>query len=167
MDAMSRYEERLQHHVKALPASVRDAALATRLLFHAARRLEERIDELLRPHGLEMREYLLLAILKAQRAEAMRPSELSVSLDAPRPKVTRLLDGLEQRGLLRRRLAAQDRRGLDVELTAAGTQLLAEVAPLMHRGYKEWWSSIGPEGLDGMVGSLRQVNAALGEGNAA
>jgi MarR family transcriptional repressor of emrRAB len=164
---MSGYEDRLQRHVKALPASVRDAALATRLLFHAARRLEARIDDMLRPHGLEMREYLLLAILKSERAEAMRPSALSVSLDAPRPKITRLLDGLEQRGLLRRKLAAQDRRGLDVELTAAGTKLLAEVAPLMHRGYKDWWSALGQEGLAGVIAGLRQVNATLGEDEAA
>jgi MarR family transcriptional repressor of emrRAB len=166
MDARPGYEERLQRHVKALPAPVRKAALATRLLFHAARRLEQRIDELLRPHGLEMREYLLLAILQSQHAEAMRPSELSLSLDAPRPKVTRLLDGLERRGLLRRKLAAADRRGLDVELTAAGTRLLAQVAPLMHQGYREWWSCLGPAGLDGMVDALRQVNAGLGEGDA-
>lgn len=163
---MPGYEERLQHHVKALPAPVRKAALATRLLFHAARRLEVRIDLLLRPYGLEMREYLLLAILKAQHAEAMRPSELSLSLDAPRPKVTRLLDGLERRGLLRRKLTAADRRGLDIELTAAGARLLAEVAPLIHQGYKDWWSSLGSAGLDGVVDGLRQVNAALADGDA-
>ncbi len=167
MDDTPDFEQRLQQHVKALPAAVRKPALATRLLFHAARRLEEHIDELLRPHGLEMREYLLLAILKSQRQEAMRPSALGRSLDASRPKVTRLLDGLEQRGLLRRKLTAQDRRGLDVELTAAGVQLLAQLTPLMHRGYRDWWSCLETGGLDGIVDGLSQFNAALGEGTAA
>lgn len=167
MTLPSGYEQRLQSHVKALPAPVRKAALATRLLFHATRLLEQRADELLRPHGLEMREYLLLAILKSQEAEAMRPSQLSLSLDCPRPKVTRLLDGLEQRGLLRRKLAASDRRGLDVELTAAGTRLLAKVAPLMHQAYGDWWSGIAPGALADVVDSLRHVNAALGKDEAA
>jgi DNA-binding MarR family transcriptional regulator len=43
---------------------------------------------------------------------------------------TRLVNRLEERGLLTRVLCADDRRGIYTELTASGEKLLAEARPL-------------------------------------
>lgn len=103
--------------------------------------LEQR-ERALAPHALHMKEYLALNLLADSVHEPLRPSSLSVSLDATRTQVTRLLDGLEQRGLVVRSADAQDRRSLQLRLTPSSA-LLAPLLPLVQAVYAQIWSSIG------------------------
>ena len=93
--------------------------------------------------------------------EPLRPSSLSVSLDATRTQVTRLLDGLEQRGLVVRSADAQDRRSLQLRLTPEGSALLALAMPLVQAVYVQIWSSIGDAGTHAMQQQLRLVHDRL------
>src|SRR5262245_48302391 len=140
------FDQRIERFLKGAPPSLVNPARATRLLFHAAHRLEARMNHVLEPYGLVLAEYVALAIMSAKGDGPVRPSQLSVSLDATRTQVTRLLDGLEQRGLLQRNPSAQDRRGFDVVPTAAGAKLLAKAAPAVHQAYREVWSAFDAAG---------------------
>ena len=93
--------------------------------------------------------------------EPLRPSSLSVSLDATRTQVTRLLDGMEQRGLLVRSADAQDRRSLQLLLTPDGAALLARAMPVVQAVYLEIWSSIGEAATHQMQQQLRRVHDRL------
>jgi MarR family transcriptional regulator, transcriptional regulator for hemolysin len=63
-------------------------------------------------------------ILTALRGEQWRTQlELARSLGIEGPKLTRHLDGMERAGLVQRRRDPNDRRAVQVELTAAGAEL--------------------------------------------
>ena len=154
-------DSRLERILAGKPKQLLDAVAASRLLLHSAVLLEQRVNEALAPHALHMKEYLALNLLADSVHEPLRPSSLSVSLDATRTQVTRLLDGLEQRGLVVRSADAQDRRSLQLRLTPEGSALLALAMPLVQAVYVQIWSSIGDAGTHAMQQQLRLVHDRL------
>lgn len=76
------------------------------------------------PLGLRPVQAVALALLGQ---EASYPKELAHLLDAPPSVVSVLLADLEQRKLLRRQVDPEDRRRVQLELTAAGHRKLREV----------------------------------------
>ncbi len=154
-------ESRLERILAGKPRQVMDAVAASRLLLHAAVLLEQRVNEALAPHTLLMKEYLALNLLADSVHEPLSPSALSVSLNATRTQVTRLLDGLEQRGLVVRTADAQDRRSLQLQLTSAGVDVLAKAMPVVHAVHQQVWSAIGESATHEMPGKLRKVRQQL------
>ena len=154
-------DSRLERILADKPAAHRDAVAASRVLLHTATLLERRVDEALAPLDMHMREYLALHLLADSVHEALRPSDLSVSLDATRTQITRLLDGLEKKGLLVRSQAELDRRSLQLTLTDRGAALLARSMPLVQAVYLKAWSSIGDTATAQMQKRLRSVHQGL------
>lgn len=154
-------DSRLERILAGKPARHRDAVAASRLLLHTATLLERRVDETLAPFALHMREYLALHLLSDSVHEPLRPSDLGVSLDATRTQVTRLLDGLEKKGLLVRTQDAQDRRSLQLALTPAGTQLLQRCVPVVQQVYLQAWACLGEQATRLLQQQLRQVHSGL------
>jgi len=76
---------------------------------------------------------------------------------------TRLVNRLEDRGLLTRILCADDRRGIYTELTAAGSTLLDEARPTHHQVLEEALRSAAdvPE-LAPLVDALDRLPALAG-----
>ncbi|WP_051710686.1 MarR family winged helix-turn-helix transcriptional regulator [Andreprevotia chitinilytica] len=157
-----RFEQRLDRYLTHYPAAPREVIRASRLMFRGAHLLQARIEAALAPFELEMRHYLALAIITTDEDEAITPSDLSTSLDATRTQITRLLDGLEKRGLVERRLSQTDRRSLDLTLTAAGSALLKAATPVVHDAYREAWSALEADVLQNTLNGLSCLNAALG-----
>jgi DNA-binding MarR family transcriptional regulator len=78
--------------------------------------------------GLSRAEYLVLrGVARGRfggRGEPVRAAKLSEMLEVSRPAVTRVLNGLESRGLITRSIDRDDRRSINVELTEAGRKAL-------------------------------------------
>ncbi|MBV2363799.1 MarR family winged helix-turn-helix transcriptional regulator [Streptomonospora nanhaiensis] len=92
--------------------------------------IETRVERALQDgHGISTREYSVLVALSARDEGKMRMSELSEVVVLSQSATTRLVNRLEGRGLLERRLCADDRRGIYTALTEAGRRLLAEARP--------------------------------------
>ncbi len=70
--------------------------------------------------GLDLSFTQYLIIKKAQQLGAMSATELARAVELDGGAMTRQLDQLERKGLLRRSPHAQDRRALRIELTEAG-----------------------------------------------
>jgi DNA-binding MarR family transcriptional regulator len=86
----------------------------------------------LKGHDLTPAQYNALRILRGAEPDAaasggLTCSEIGERLVSPGPDVTRLLDRLEQRGLVARQRDAGDRRVVRARITAAGLALLAEL----------------------------------------
>lgn len=98
------------------------AFLLTQLGTHAAQAFAERIATLdLTPPQT--------GLLRAIAQEPGRSQQaLADQLDTPPTRLVALVDGLEQRGLVERRRNSRDRRLYAVHLTAAGDELMADVA---------------------------------------
>ena len=143
------------------PQVLKDCAAASRELMHAAALLELRLDGVLAPCGLSMREYVAMRLLADSVHEPLRPTSLVVALNATRTQVTRLLDALEAKGLVSRAMHAQDRRGLLITLTPAGSDLLAQAVPLVQATYKDAWAPLGEGALHTLAAQLTQVHEHL------
>ncbi len=59
----------------------------------------------------------------------VRPTELSLNQRVSRNTISALLNGLEERGLIERRLDPEDRRAFRIRLTDRGRQIVTEHAP--------------------------------------
>jgi MarR family transcriptional repressor of emrRAB len=155
------FESRLDRLLAGRPADLAAAVTASRMVFRVAHLLEARIDATLAPLGVTMREYLALVLIADDAVEPLRPSDLSATLDATRTQVTRLLDGLERKGLVKRLPHVEDRRSLQLAHTDAGRELLRRAAPSVHAAYRTGWGVAGLEDTRKALAVLRQVHDAL------
>jgi DNA-binding MarR family transcriptional regulator len=80
-------------------------------------------------HGLSVVEFTVLDALSRQDGFHMRMSQLARAAALSSSAATRLVNRLEDRGLLARYLCQDDRRGIYSELTPAGRALLGEARP--------------------------------------
>lgn len=155
------FERRIDRFCAEHPEAPRDLILASRLLLRSARLLRHHIERALAPHELDLSQYLVISMLAIDAGEPTIPSELGMTIDATRTQMTRLIDGLEARGLVRRKTSEQDRRSLELRLTPAAHALLARAAPAVHAAYGEAWAPIGKEGLADATRDLTQLHQHL------
>jgi len=85
-------------------------------------------DEYFAGYGLTPQQYNLLRLLRAAAPEPVTTLRLASRLVSRAPDITRMLDRLEERGLIRRDRPADDRRVVRVSLTDDGRTLLARMA---------------------------------------
>jgi DNA-binding MarR family transcriptional regulator len=90
--------------------------------------IEDVLERVLqREHGLSVSEYGVLEVLSRHDAGAgryLRMSQLARAVVLSRSATTRLVGRLERRGLVRRHLTADDRRGVCTEVTEEGRSAL-------------------------------------------
>jgi DNA-binding MarR family transcriptional regulator len=85
---------------------------------------------LTREAGLSVVEYTVLDALNRQHGWHMRMQQLARASALSPSATTRLVNRLEQRGLLTRVDCLDDRRGIYTELTGAGHELLDRARPV-------------------------------------
>jgi len=154
-------QSRLDRLLAGRPPELAETVAATRMVFRVAHLLERHIDAALAPHGIEMREYLALILIADDAVEPLRPSDLGTTLDATRTQVTRLLDGLECKGLAQRSPNAQDRRSLQLALTPAAKALLKRAVPVVHAAYEASWREVSSTERARTLKTLRRVHGTL------
>src|SRR5689334_4471368 len=106
------------------------------LATHSAitRELEAR---LMGAHGLTLSDYDVLVQLARAPERKLRNIELAKAVVLTRSGVTRLVDGLERDGLVRRASCASDKRGSFVALTPEGARRLREAVSTHVEGVRE------------------------------
>jgi DNA-binding MarR family transcriptional regulator len=92
-------------------------------------------------HDLSLTQLRVLAILRDRRAQM---SELADYLGLDKSTISGLVDRAEKRGLLRRAANPLDGRGVDVFLTAAGSELAARGADQIARSLSPLTSALTP-----------------------
>jgi DNA-binding MarR family transcriptional regulator len=85
-------------------------------------------DELFSRHDLTPQQYNVLRLLRAQHPDTIPTLTLADRLVSRAPDITRMLDKLEQRGLIVRQRPADNRRVVRIAISAAGLALLAALA---------------------------------------
>src|SRR5689334_1293308 len=93
--------------------------------------------ELAAGFDLSVVEFTVLDALSRQDGWHLRMSQLARAAALSSSATTRLVNRLEDRGLLTRILCADDRRGIYTELTAAGSTLLDRARPTHDRVLEE------------------------------
>ena len=92
--------------------------------------------ELREAHDLSLLEYEVLLVLSEAPEGRMRMTELAATVLLSQSGLTRLVDRLVQEGSVERRRCAEDRRGLNAELTVAGRARLDAARPTHRRGIR-------------------------------
>lgn len=86
-------------------------------------------SELATQHGITLSDYEVLLFLASTAERRMRMSELADSVLISQSGITRLVDRLTRRGLVRRERCSADRRGLFAVLTDDGLAKLRQASP--------------------------------------
>lgn len=131
-----------------------------RLFLKLHRRFQELNREEFRPYDLSTPQY---AILFHASVEGVPLSQICHEMLADNSNLTRLVDRLEARGLVRRAADPHDRRVTLVQLTPQGKALIDELRP-RHRAYVERrMSHLSPEQLAAMYEAMKTLYEALAD----
>lgn len=114
-------------------------------------------DELFGRHDLTAQQYNALRLLKAARPRRLPTLVLAARLVSRAPDVTRLLDKLDDRGLIDRERPAANRRLVEIGITAAGLGLLDELAAEVRACHARQLGHLTAAELKSLVGLLRKV----------
>lgn len=137
------------HAKNALRAWIQLTKCAKRIEAHVNRRFAE-------AHGTSLARFDVLANLERCAGHAASTTELSRLLLASQGNITRLLDRMQDDGLVRRRPSPRDGRVSEVQMTRAGEALFARLA----RDHEAWTDDLfGP--LDN--GELKRLTGLLGK----
>lgn len=107
--------------------------------------------------GLTPQQYNVLRLLRAELPGGLSTSTLGQRLLSRAPDTTRMLDRLEQRGLIDRHRPADNRRVVRVTITDAGTALLGELATPLAECHAAQLGHLGRAELTRLVELLRMA----------
>ena len=122
------------------------------LVYDVARLIRVRSDQRARASGMTRAQWIILIWVK--RTPGITQNELASLVEVEPITVARLIDRLEGRGLIERRLDPKDRRVRRLHLTPASEPMMAEIEQ-----YKAELDAQITEGLDEMT--LQRVHEAL------
>jgi DNA-binding MarR family transcriptional regulator len=111
-------------------------------------------EELFGRYDLTPQQYNALRLLRAARSEGLPTLSLADRLVSRAPDITRLLDKLETRGLVRRHRPADNRRVVRVVLTEVGAALLAELAAPLRACHARQLGHLSEEELHRLIDLL-------------
>ena len=116
--------------------------------------LEHSTAEALKPHGLTPTQYNALRILRGAGDEGLCRNEVRDRLVARVPDATRLLDRLEEMGLVRRAREGDDRRFVRSRITPVGLELLGRLDHAVTELHHRQLGHLGAERLRNLIALL-------------
>jgi DNA-binding MarR family transcriptional regulator len=111
----------------------------------------------LKGYDLTPAQYNTLRILRGAGPDALTCGEIGERLVSPGPDVTRLLDRLEQGGLVTRLRDAEDRRVVRARITEKGIDLLDRLDEPVGEMLARLLGNLGPAKLKSLVALLEQA----------
>jgi DNA-binding MarR family transcriptional regulator len=118
-------------------------------------RLRALEDELFSRYDLTPQQYNVLRLLKAEQPRALPTLGLANRLVSRAPDITRMLDKLEQRGLIVRDRPADDRRTVRVNITETGVRLIAAMAEPLRECHERQLGHLSSSDLKHLASLLR------------
>ena len=112
--------------------------------------------------NLTNNQYNVLRILRGSHPARLACSEIAERMIARDPDVTRLVDRLSKRGLVSRARGKQDRRVVEVGITATGRELLKTLDPHINRMPQAVLGHLGAAKLRQLRDLLEDVIASRG-----
>ena len=161
------YSQSVLNAVDDLTAQATQLSQMTRELSRCCQTKEEQIFGRFNLSSAEGRVLLVIADLGSST-----PSAVAERLGLGRSRLTPLVDGLVEQGLLTRTESAADRRVRTLELTPAGRTAAREVTSYQTLFHEELLRRFSPEErrhmlntLDQLHGAIEELRAKLGDAN--
>ena len=121
-------------------------------LMDVARMLRTYADQRARQFGISRAQWVVL--MRLDRSEGLKQSELAEILDLQPISLTRLLDRLSDSGLIERRADPNDRRANRLYLTPAARPLLKQLAALGDEMMETVLQNVSPAVQEQLLGDL-------------
>ncbi len=154
--------DRLLAELKQTKPFSRRSAEAFLSVLRTAAILEHQQGEVLKADGLTTTQYNVLRILRGAGEEGLCGREIGERLVSPVPDVSRLLDRMEDAGLVRRLRDAADRRHVTARITRKGLELVARVTPRLEAVEHARFRRVDAGRLEALISALEDVRAAGG-----
>lgn len=119
------------------------------------------VTEEFRKRGQDVTPEESVVLARLWQQDGRRPAELADTTVRDRTTVTRLLDRLEDKGLIRRQVDEEDRRSFRTWLTPAGRGLKDEIVPVVRHLLEIMTEEVTAEELELTVGTLRRIQETL------
>jgi len=100
-------------------------------LLRTADMVRRRLADVVEPRGLTLQQYNVLRILRGSRTEGLPTLDIASRMIEQTPGITRLLDRLEAKGLVRRERCPHDRRQVLCFVTRTGLERLRSLDPVV------------------------------------
>lgn len=133
---------------------------AVTALLGASDRLERRFTAIVRPHGVTLQQYNVLRILRGAEPDGLPTMEVRARMLEKAPGITRLMDRLEAKSLVRRQTVGSDRRAVSCRITREGKDLLRRLDRPMDRADREVFAGISERRLRSLCRMLDEVAPA-------
>ncbi len=116
---------------------------------------------LLKDAGISPPQYNVLRILRGAGEAGLPCGEVAARMVTRDPDVTRLLDRLEQRGLISRGRGAEDRRVVSTRITTEGLVILSGLDPAMQDLHRRQLGVLSTEEQTVLLAQLTRIREAL------
>src|SRR2546429_47541 len=135
-----------------------DAYHVTGRISRIAARLAQRQDEIFARYGLNRGDVgVLSALVMARPPHTLSPTQLFRGLMLSSAGMTKRLDRLESRGLVKRRPDPKDRRGVTIQLSESGRRLVAKAVAENTKTEAEILKGLSPKERRFLADSLRAL----------
>ena len=119
--------------------------------------MEASLNAILREEGLTFFEALMLAAIFFEKKGGIKPSDLAETFQTTRGNVSHCVSSLEAKGLVRRRIDADDARSLRLVLQPVGKRRAVRVMGTFDRMQIHFEKNVGVTKLAGMLEQMRAV----------
>ena len=117
----------------------------------------QRLQQLLKSHGVSQTPYNVLRILRGAGSEGLPSGEIAGRMLTRDPDITRLMDRLVRSGFARRVRLRQDRRVILAKITPKGSDLLDNLAQPVARLIDELMGHMKPSQLETLISLLEKA----------
>ncbi|HEY0511585.1 MAG TPA: MarR family transcriptional regulator [Thermoanaerobaculia bacterium] len=126
-------------------------------LLRTADLVRRAVSRAVEPHDITLQQYNVLRILRGAGEQGLPTLEIADRMIEHAPGVTRLLDRLEAKALVRRERCRQDRRQVLCWLTPAGTALVETLDEPVDHADIEAVAMLSPEEQDHLLHMLDAI----------
>lgn len=126
-------------------------------LLRTADLVRRAVSRAVETHDITLQQYNVLRILRGAGEQGLPTLEIAGRMIEQAPGVTRLLDRLEAKGLVRRERCRQDRRQVLCWLTPAGSELVERLDEPVDKADVEAVAMLSPEEQDRLLRMLDSI----------
>ena len=119
--------------------------------------LEHSIQEVLRPFGVTPTQYNVLRILRGAGENGLCGREVGERLVAQVPDVSRLLDRMDEMGLITRERDEADRRHVTARISAKGRRTLTDAQPVLDAEEQRLFEGVSEGTITALLAGLEAV----------
>jgi DNA-binding MarR family transcriptional regulator len=123
--------------------------------------LVDAFERILKPYGITTTQYNVLRILRGAEPDGLCRNDVRDRMLTRMPDVTRLLDRMEEAGLIDRTRETSDRRMVMTRITAKGKRLLDDLEDDVEREHERAFAALTKEQMRILIAHLAAVRQTL------